>query len=175
MLKINFWFFIVLSLMLLSGDNSLVVCSIYSALFHELGHLLFILITKQKINSLTFDACVININLKSDFSTELDNLLISSGGCLFNLIFLIVSVIFGLDNYIVVNLSLLIFNLLPIYGLDGYDILLCTKIKHKYLNVISLIFNVILLLFGLLLIYFKNYTILIISIYLLILKKHSIK
>lgn len=173
MLKINFWFFVILSIMLLYDKNNIIACSLFSAFFHELGHLIFIILTKQRIKSFTFNSCVLNINLQNNLINNHQKLLISCGGCLFNFILIIIGFWFSLKKLIIVNFSLFLFNILPIYGLDGYDIIICTNITDKKINIISNVLNFLLLIIGIVLVFYNNISILFISVYLYLIKKRS--
>ncbi len=121
-------------------------------LFHELGHIVFLKKYNREITTITifpFGGIIKhssngNDSLKSDF-------LIHIGGVLSNVILGFIFYLFNLNIMFNLNIGILIFNLLPIYPLDGGKILkdiLCIYIQFKkvlYLIIIISILNSIIL------------------------------
>jgi len=103
-------------------------------ILHELGHLFFVLIFKQKINHLSINIFggELNCNLKG--LSALQMFLINIGGIIVNIIILFFSKFFTpyYKNIIYYyNLLLIIFNALPIFPLDGYRLL------EHFLNILK--------------------------------------
>lgn len=129
--KINNFTYIFILICLLCGyiKNIFIIFSI--CLIHELGHIFFIRIFKYEIMSVeilpfggyTTTYQKINSNINKD-------LLISCGGFIFQLIFLIIIFIFKnsfnvitFHLFINYNFILILFNLIPIIPLDGNHII----------------------------------------------------
>ncbi len=89
---------------------------IFVLFFHELGHIFFLSLYKIKIDSFKISILGGFIETKIDLKLY-QELLIYSGGIIFNIILLAFPL---LSKY---SLFIIIFNILPIYPLDGYNIL----------------------------------------------------
>jgi len=167
---------------------SLLIIFIFSGLFieiclfffviilHELGHIAALLLFKQKIKSfnITIVGGILNVEYKD--LNILKEAIISLAGVIINGVILIL--LKYLDNFyyqdilIKYNKLLIVFNLLPIYPLDGYRFLEAIfKIKNdpffeqKSLNYIS-IFTLITV-FIISIIYFKSLAIIIVFSFLI--------
>lgn len=163
-IQINFSTYITIIISLLINRHRLLFLQFLIAFIHELFHCIGAFIFKLNINKL--------VMLPFGFYADIDNLysikwyqeliiiilgplsyLISS--IIINLLFINNSISLTLFNEIKeTNLLILIFNLLPIFPLDGYriiKILLGTKFSEKkvlkIMNIISLFFTSILLIY----------------------------
>lgn len=175
--KINTLTYLFFLLSILSGYYKNILCIYLILIIHELGHYIIMKIYKIKVSSITLypyggmikSNMLINTNSKKV-------LLISLGGIILQLIFiLIIIIIYNLNLidisiyklFIENNLYIIIFNLVPIYPLDGFKILNSTLeliFNYKKSNYISFIINIIfLIVFFLYLYIFKisNYLIII--------------
>ena len=161
-----------------------------SVVIHELGHLIFMIITKKQPESVSFQLGGIIIK-SNGFSGYNNDFLIAMGGCLFNLIAFSFSSYFYYKTksetvmlFSAANLGLFLFNLLPVSGIDGMDLIKLKLLKkfsiektNKICNIISMFF----LFFSLIIVVyltifnFINPTILISLIYLSILSLINIK
>jgi len=162
-LKLNLNMFLFLLLFFLTGQLEIYALVMVFALVHELAHLICGIILGFKIDifkimplgfSIEFKPVVEDYNqkiLKSNMIT-IKKIIVALAGPLINLLIVILGAIFNIDrNIIYSNLLLLIFNLTPIYPLDGGRILknlikiFCGNIKaNKYINLITNIFTIIL-------------------------------
>ena len=148
--------------------ESLVI--MFICVWHEVGHLIIGVMLQKNISSLKIypfgGILVINDRINNSIKKEL---LLALGGIMNQLILLIIIFYFrqhlddSLYNMLIrYNLIIIIFNLMPIYPLDGYKIIINVmklKISYYYSLLFSQILSLIcLFLFLILLIYFKLYT-----------------
>ena len=157
-------------LMCLTGDFKRVILTFIIIIIHETGHLIFLKNFKVSVTKLTIYPFggLIETDKLINFS-PLKELLISIGGLLNQLIlyiFFFYLYKYNLINtytynlFLSINTSLILFNIIPIYPLDGYIIL--NSIFNIYIpylksNVLSLIISIITLIIFIL--YSYNYKI----------------
>lgn len=157
-------------LMCLTGDFKRVILTFIIIIIHETGHLIFLKTFKVLVTKLTIYPFggLIKTDKLINFP-PLKELLISIGGIINQLILYIF--FFNLYKYnlintytynlfLSINTSLILFNIIPIYPLDGYIILNSIfNITIPYLksNIISLIISIITLIIFIL--YSYNYKI----------------
>ena len=129
-LKIDFTTYIIIFISLLSGLFKDIIVLYIIIIIHELGHIFFMKIFHKKIlkitiypfGGITTYESLINHNIKEE-------LLIALGGILFQLVFFLFIINCKFINsytyqlFINNNLSLLIFNLIPLIPLDGSKII----------------------------------------------------
>ncbi|MFI3329626.1 MAG: hypothetical protein R3Y05_03940 [bacterium] len=138
-------------------------------LVHELGHLIFLIKYKREITSITFYPFGGIIKHSNNCNSELkEDFFIYFGGVFMNIILLFVFNILNLELFNILNCGIIIFNILPIFPLDGAKILktiistiICYK-KTLYLTLFISISSIVLL------ILFNFYYIKSIYLYLLI-------
>ena len=155
-IKIDISTYLIILLYLISGCFKEVLVLYLIIIIHELGHLFFLKIYNKKVleikiypfGGITKYNSLINHNIKEEF-------LISVAGILNQLLLIIIyNILFNfnlINNYTYLlfnklNISLLIFNLLPIIGLDGEKIihlLLELFIPFVKVNNISIIISLI--------------------------------
>lgn len=174
---ISFSFTVCITLLALLDKSGLLFISFIAVFLHEIGHYIALKTLGIKSIEVSFVLAAIKLNIQE----YIDNkrlAIIAGAGPLFNL--LLSGVIF-IDNYYLkyfgaANFLLFIFNMLPVYNLDGGDVLrffLCSIFKEngekifKYVSiiVITTFFVPIGVLFML---KFSNPTILLVGIYLII-------
>lgn len=124
--KIDFTFSLTVTFMLILCNRETVMISVFSSVFHEMGHLFFMHIFRQKIEQVTFGA--FGIRIDRHLTTALSyrkEAVIALGGILVNFI---IAIIGAVHYYIyvdlfslkltVVNIIIAIFNMIPLDTLD---------------------------------------------------------
>ena len=170
------------------------------AIIHECSHLVAGILLNMKVKRVTLMPMGLSVEfaLKTeDYNEkilkankiEIKRLVVAIAGPLVNLLIMFIVILIGKDtafNMVIIysNLLIALFNLLPIYPLDGGRILksilslLCNKQKANiYMNKISnIILFIITFVFSLLIYYYKNIGIVLITIYLwyIVLKENRI-
>lgn len=146
-MKINYSFFLIIIFSLYTGyfDKLLLMCS--CLFIHELGHILFIKIFNIKIKGFTLSLYggVLNIDFLDYINiNKIKKIIIYSAGITLNLILYL---LFNNNFFGQFNKWLFIINILPIYPLDGFNIL---KIffNKTLLNNITIVSLVIILIFA---------------------------
>ena len=150
LIKINSLTYILILLFLLGGYFKYLCMILIIMCVHELGHIFFMVIFKRKITNiyilptggLTFIDSYISTPIKED-------ILIALGGVFFQSLF---GLMFSLSgDFYYYNRLIILFNLLPIYPLDGFnffrlilEVFMPFKTSLKLSMVISLIFTIIL-------------------------------
>lgn len=125
--KIHFSFLIFMLIFLFSGYINYVVIFMLIITSHELGHIIMIKILGYKINKITIYPMggVITTNININISSN-KLFLISISGILMQITlnFIIPPSINNYELFLHLNRCLIIYNLIPIYPLDGYKIYL---------------------------------------------------
>ena len=156
--------------MCLAGDFKRVVLTFIIIILHETGHIIFLKYFQVPITKLTIYAFggLIKTNKLINFS-PLKELLISIGGILNQLILYLIFYFlykyifintYTYNLFLSINTSLILFNIIPMYPLDGYIIL--NSIFNIYIpylksNILSIIISIITLIIFIL--YSYNYKI----------------
>ena len=195
-LNSNFYFVVIITLMLVIDRSYYFILGMLFAVMHELGHVMTILLKKSRVNKIKFG--LINIDMVYDSSSfsninYKDELLIYISGSLVNfmlcLIFIFIYYVINIYFFKIIayqNFFIGTVNLLPIESLDGHRILsviLSRKfdinICEKILNIVSVIFLVPVSVLGIIILVKSkyNFSLLIFGVYLfsrIILKKNQV-
>lgn len=194
-IKINLNIFFFLILFIITNQIEVYALIMLFALIHEMGHLLCGLILKFEAESLRIMPLGFSIEFKTNIDdynkkilksnvVSLKKLLISLAGPVTNIVIIIISALLHLNEIIIYsNLIILIFNLIPIYPLDGgriiknlSKILVGNKKAQYYQNKISNIFVIIITIISSIAVYYyKNIGILLAVIFIWILNIHENK
>lgn len=194
-IKIDILFLIVMFIFLLYSKlrmffSSFFVCYLF-IVFHEASHMLVASIFGKRIESFNISLFGVSITFKKEHYS-ISNKITDKRACIKNiLIYLagpvsnfILAIIFkNIKIVFDINLFLCILNLIPIYPLDGYNILnniLLLKYDEekieKIINIINYIFFIVLfVLGGVSIILLYNPSLILFLIYILIIKNNHIK
>jgi len=129
-MKINYSFIALVIFSLYTGYINYLLLFCLCLLIHELGHILFIKMFKVKVIKFSLSLYGGTLQLDNKQFNKINQtkkILIYIGGLIINLIFYIV---FKNTMFSKMNLLLFCFNILPIYPLDGYNVL-TTLIKNE--------------------------------------------
>ena len=181
--NISFYFVGLITFLLSLNVSSMVLYAIFFSIFHETGHLFFMIILGNKPKKVAFEITGMNIIRMENTKISLKNeLLIALGGPFANFIlFIILCFCYALNEQEIllqmasVNLILMVFNLLPVKRLDGGMALyfLLSNFKNpvyaqKFLKITSIIFILLIYIWGLYIFYVShfNFSVLIIAFFL---------
>ena len=190
-LEIEYLFLIILLINIFSEHfrkyiYSYFICYLF-ILFHELAHMLVATLFGKEIDTFKVSISGVNISLKKDYTAKKSNffvnIIIFLAGPLSN-IFL--ALLFK-NNIMIyqINIFLAIINLLPIYPLDGYNILINilkgifnvnvsnSNIFMKYINNIFFLLLLVISIYQIII--FKNISILIFLIYIFLINQNRKK
>ncbi len=151
--------------------TSYFVCYLF-IIFHELAHIIFATIYGKKIKRIKLSLAGVCVTFNNDELKIVKKIIIYVAGPLSNVC---LALIFKKIDFVYeINLFLAILNLMPIYPLDGYNILLCVLDlfkKNTYIFLIENMFILILLFLSIIILIFNfNPSLLIFIIYILLIK-----
>ena len=200
-IKIDLKIFILGLILLLVNDIKIYIILMIFAMTHEIAHLITGIILGLKPKSISilpygfkilFDVKVKDLNTKIGKGTILSikKIIIALAGPMVNIIFIIIFwifkyKIFGItyDYIVYANMLIAIFNLLPIYPLDGGRVIkeiihikygtsksysMIIKITEISISILSIITSILVL-------YYKNWLLIIVLLYLWYIAYESIK
>ena len=194
-IKLNLNIFLFIFLFFLTNQIEIYSLVMIFALIHEVAHLVCGIILGFKPDTLK----IMPMGFALEFVTNLQDynvkvaksnilaikkIFIAIAGPLINLIIAIFGIILNINNNIVyANLLIFLFNLIPIYPLDGgrilknlFKLLVGNKKANRYINVISNVFIIVLTMFSsIFVMLYKNISIfiLIIVLWILVIKENK--
>ncbi len=120
-------FFILVTLMLITADSEIVLISLFSSLFHELGHIVLMILFGEKIKSLSITCAGFRLEIFDTTCLSLPKeTAVSLAGIAVNLVISPISLflyhLLGKRFFLIlgfVNLAVACFNILPVDCLDG--------------------------------------------------------
>lgn len=169
MLTIDPWFSYLCAILFLTIPINWLLAAASAALFHELCHLIVILLLKEKVHHI--HVSLSGIMIHTSFSDDKKELLAALAGPLGS--FVLLSLCHICPHLALCAFAQGIFNLLPLHSLDGGRILLCVlricvpgaaDKKFRYCTVIT---SVILLVLGIVGVYYLRIPVQIALIFLL--------
>lgn len=200
-IKIDLKIFILGLILLLVNDIKIYIILMIFAMAHEIAHLITGIILGLKPKSISilpygfkilFDVKVKDLNTKIGKGTILSikKIIIALAGPMVNIIFIIIFwifkyKIFGItyDYIVYANMLIAIFNLLPIYPLDGGRVI--KEIIHiKYgtsksysmiIKITEIAISILSIITSILVLYYKNWLLIIVLLYLWYIAYESIK
>lgn len=136
-IKVHYTFLILLNISILCGLFNDILAVFLIILLHELGHLIFLKYYKRETESLTIFPYGGIIKYQSDKNTFLyEDFLISIGGIIINVILFFILFFTARGTLLYkYNIEIMLFNILPIFPLDGgraLEILLGKILKFRY-------------------------------------------
>lgn len=148
-IELSFYFLLIISFILVTDQSKIAKYFVLSILIHELGHLIFILYYKIKIDKISFKIYGINIKIEDErYLKNYKDIILLLGGSLANFLAAIITCLFLSDQdvFIMTNLILGVFNLFPVDSLDGgkmINIILFSFLPMNIAYNIILILNII--------------------------------
>ncbi len=180
-LKISPLFFILLSLITLFDESGFCVFSLLFSVFHEICHIIMMKLLRYPPNRIAvkFYGLEIYAHVADVKASVLIALFGPIGNIFLFMLFVIFYCFFKIERLIIfafMNLAIALFNLSPINGLDGGDVIsyLLSK-KHninkteKFAKYIGIVFSSCIILLGILLLLNGNFGLIIVGMYLFIL------
>lgn len=155
------------------------MCLYVFVIIHEMSHVLMATLLKMKVYEI--ELLPVGVNAKySGKNTNLKELLISLAGPIASFLF---ALILKNDVFKIMNLSIAIFNLIPIKPFDGgkiieniFTIFFGLQTSKNILKILSKIFLNIFLILSIILIFFtKNYYLVILLIYMICIIKQEVE
>jgi len=183
-IKLNLNIFLFLILFLITKQLEIYALIMIFALIHELSHLIcgvLLGFRPDTLKIMPFGFCIefktdvqdYNKKIAKSNKLAVKKILIAVAGPLSNFLIMLLGILFNLENNIIFsNLLILLFNLMPIYPLDGgriikniLKIFVGNKQANEYTNIISNVFMIILtMLASIFILFYKNIAIFILII-----------
>lgn len=166
--EISFWFAAVITFLLLFMGNASAVCFVLCVL-HEIGHLTAMLIFGSVPKKIELGFFGMKIVTGSRILSPLKEIVIAAAGPCINIVLWLILYLSDKTQWAALSLGLAVFNLLPVPMLDGGRILVNIIGSEKSIRLIGIAVSLVLLIVGTAVAVMtkKNFTILIVSLYLL--------
>jgi Zn-dependent protease len=183
-LTFNFSFFALIAVMILLREKNIVFLNLAGCLLHEIGHFIACKICKVRIKKFSFSCtgfCIKKLETKN--LTYNNEIFILSSGIIVNLFISLFAFLSQNTEYKlfgIINLTIAVFNFLPLNGFDGFQIrelLLARNVPlsnigsyNKLLNIVDILLFVILI-FAILMVGNRDFGIYLIPITFIIIRK----
>lgn len=118
--KINYSFLLLFLLIIFSPKQSMVFKLLLCLIIHELGHIIPIFISKYKVKKIELSVLGFFMDLEKNKYSIIKDIFIYLGGILLNIFCIFISKDIEIKQ---ISTVLVIVNILPIYPLDGYNVL----------------------------------------------------
>ncbi|MBD8961101.1 MAG: hypothetical protein EGR81_02380 [Ruminococcaceae bacterium] len=166
---IDYYFIAVLTLMLVVFKNENILMCFVFCILHELGHLTAMTFFGERAKSVTLGYFGMRIDCGARILPKIPEIVIAAAGPTVNLILMLFCRLFKLDEAAQINLSLAVFNLLPVTMLDGGKIL-SSFVTERTIRIIGITIGIILSFLGAAVAVYtrRNFLILVVSLYVLI-------
>ena len=155
-IKINLSTYFVIALYIYSGYFYIFTLFFLTFLIHELGHIFFIKLFHFKIEKIDVYPFGGIIKIDKKINCEIyKDLLISSGGFIFQVVFIFINIFFIRSKVLLnINVLLILLNLIPLIPLDGSKIMFNLLSKYipyyyslKLLYFLNVIFYIVFLIY----------------------------
>ena len=137
-LSFQYLYFALLTVVLIIDKTGGIFCCFLASFFHEIGHLIAIILLKQKVNRVEFS--LFDVKICSSYNVSLSKeLIIVLSGITFNLI-LFIFFYRIIPMFALANLFIGLFNALPVSTLDGgqaINILLSRYFSQRVTEIVS--------------------------------------
>lgn len=122
-IRLDFTFAAVLCILLIAFPLTAVLCVLAAVLLHELGHLLCAALFRVTPDAVVLSGRGVGITMNLDCLSGRRRFLVALSGPAVNLLLGGVTALLGFRTWAAIQAAIGIFNLIPIPGLDGGDLL----------------------------------------------------
>lgn len=172
-LSFQYLYFALLTVVLIIDKTGGIFCCFLASFFHEIGHLIAIILLKQKVNRVEFS--LFDVKICSSYNVSLSKeLIIVLSGITFNLI-LFIFFYRIIPMFALANLFIGLFNALPVSTLDGgqaINILLSRyfsqRVTEIVINIVTISFSIPIFTMGIIILFNTgyNFSFLLLGVYL---------
>ncbi|MDY4812912.1 MAG: hypothetical protein SO152_03570 [Ruminococcus sp.] len=172
-LSFQYLYFALLTVVLIIDKTGGIFCCFLASFFHEIGHLIAIILLKQKVNRVEFS--LFDVKICSSYNVSLSKeLIIVLSGVTFNLI-LFIFFYRIIPMFALANLFIGLFNALPVSTLDGgqaINILLSRyfsqRVTEIVINIVTISFSIPIFTMGIIILFNTgyNFSFLLLGVYL---------
>ncbi len=133
---ISFGFLFVITLMFIFDETASALISLTAFAVHEISHIIFILLFKGRVDYIKFSLLELNISTKVYALSKWERIVVSLAGAFGN--FLMALIFFSINTSVsLINIAVGCFQLLPIIGFDGDNVLEILGLSSVIRKIIS--------------------------------------